>query len=365
MDTIEVKRLIRRCENMEYGRAKLEAALETMALADENGDPWCRIASRYFVSWSYVLADDGAKSLPFCAEFFQLLEQYPHIKLDAVFELSLANESVHVALSLPQIPREQCQALLDYFASRSKFYNSGKYHYQKAVFEFQMEMGMYEQAECSFERFRTEQPDEDWSCEGCDAGQIAAALIDLGHREQAIEAAQPLLTGAIKCNHSIQPQSILACLLQSDLEHGCMEEAAVRVAKLTRIGFRDRSDLFALSQCLLYQAVAEPERALSLLEKGIAWSVGMLDVAVLFYFYRSAWALCDVLAKDHAQLTLGLPKKFPLFRDNGLYQTHDLAKWFYENAAEIGQKFDRRNGTDKYAHLLLIARRILCEKQNK
>lgn len=363
MNTAEIKRLIRRCEDMEWNRAKLEAALVSMTLADENGDPWCRIVSRYFVSWGYIMADDRAKALPFCAEYFQLLEQYPHIKTGAIFELSLASESVTIALSLPQIPREQCQALLDHFASRSKMYNSGTYDYYSMAFTFQMEMGMYEQAERSFERFRAEPMEEGWDCKACKAGNVAEALLDLGRREEAMEAAAPLLTGAIKCDNKLQPRRILHCLLAEDLEHGYMEEAAVYAARLYRMGFRNRRQLGALGCYLLYEAVVGSVRSLSLMEKGIAWAEGMLDLGSLFYFYRSVWAVCAVLSKDHAQLPLNFPKKSLLFRDDGLYQTDALASWFYERAAEIGQKFDRRNGTRKYAQALDWVEKKICPKE--
>lgn len=361
MDTSDIKRLIRQCESMEYGLAKLRAALEALALADENGDPWCRISSRYFVSWSYLMSDDIAKALPVCAEFFYLLEQYPHILLGAIFELSLACESVTVALCLPQISREQCQALLNQFESRCKYYNMGKYHFHRASFNFYFEMGLYEQAIHSFERFRVEQMDADWDCEACKVGSIASALLCLGHREEALFTAQPLLSGVLKCEHGNEPSNILVNLLESDLENGDMEAAGIKAAQLFRMGFEDRGDLGSLSVYVLYLAAADPEHSLRFLEKEIAWSVGLWNLEALFDIYSSAWAVCAVLAKSHTQIILQLPRNLPIYQEEGSYQTQALSKWFFDNASEIGQKFDRRNGLDRYCQKLCWVKKRICQ----
>lgn len=361
MDTSDIKRLIRQCEGMKYGLARLHAALELLPLADKNGDPWCRITARYLVSWGYLMTDDIAKALPYCAEFFQLLEQYPHIKLGAIFELSLARESVTVALCLPQISREQCKAFLDQLELRCKHYNMGKYAFHTASFNYYFEMGMLEQARRSFEQFRVAEMEADWDCEACKVGSIASALLSLGQRDEALRAAQPLLTGALKCEHGREPSGILVNLLESDLEHGDMEAAGAKAARLARMGFVDRSDLSALSTYLLYLAAVDPERSLRLLEKGIAWSVGLWDIEDLFGIYRSAWAVCAVLAKCHTHLILKLPRKLAIYQEDGNYQAQALSEWFYKKAAECGEKFDQRNGLDRYWQSLCWVEKMICQ----
>lgn len=352
MDRFELKQLIRRCEAMEYGVPRLKAALHALSLAEEVGDPWCLISSNYFVACSYLMSDDAAKALPYCAEYFQLLEQNPAIKPGAVFELYLAKSAVIIALRQPQISTQQGKALLDQFEARCKHYNTGWHHFHRTEFLFYLEIGMLERAAESFERFRVDRPAEGWDCEGCRVGSIASALLEFGRTEEALAMAQPLLAGALTCDHGSQPSDILEELLEYDLEHGDLERAAQWAAQLTRMGFHDRGDWDVLSTCLLYCALTDPERSLGMLEKGITWSIGQLDAEDLFDFYRAAWATCAVLGKQHQQLTLQLPKRFVRYQEEGVYDTQALANWFYGKAVGIGQKFDRRNGTQRYAQKL-------------
>ena len=46
--------------------------------------------------------------------------------------------------------------------------------------------------------------------------------------------------------------------------------------------------------------------------------------------------------------SLAMPKTFPLYREDGQYNTAELAQWFHEGALEIARKFDERNQSSYY-----------------
>lgn len=43
-----------------------------------------------------------------------------------------------------------------------------------------------------------------------------------------------------------------------------------------------------------------------------------------------------------------LPEEFAQWRQDGVYETAMLADWFYKEAKEIAERFDKRNKSDYY-----------------
>lgn len=145
-------------------------------------------------------------------------------------------------------------------------------------------------------------------------------------------------------------------LIHDDLDHGDVEAAEEKTRRLVHISCRNRSDLAYVGAILRCRAYTGPEQWLPLLEQGARWSAGMWDQRSLFYFYLGAWIFCTRLAEVRRQAALDLPETISFCRAAGEYDCAGLADWFYREAAAIGERFDRRNGSDSYARKLERAR---------
>jgi hypothetical protein len=48
------------------------------------------------------------------------------------------------------------------------------------------------------------------------------------------------------------------------------------------------------------------------------------------------------------EVHLALPEEFPLYRADGVYSVSELRRYFYQQAEELAQRYDARNGNSGY-----------------
>ena len=60
-------------------------------------------------------------------------------------------------------------------------------------------------------------------------------------------------------------------------------------------------------------------------------------------FFKGLWK-----EKSTDTVKLMLDSSFPLYNKENIYNTRNMAEYYYKEAEEIAKKFDKRNGTDKY-----------------
>lgn len=331
--------------NMPYNVGRLTATLDALAMAEQL-DASLRASVLYDLAWAYALGDDPAKALPVCAEFLTLLEECPAYQQRRIEAPSAAMIAAYVSLSLPQIPLEQCRALLQEFYRQVKQYGLGERVWQVHACGFCLDIDDTEAAEAHLQRFYQTQRDEISDCEACEAGNVAECLLGLGRRQEAMRALQPVLDGSLTCED--QPWSSLAMLIHDGMDRGDLEGAKALGQRLARKKLDRKGDLPYVGALLRLRAWNCPERWISLLEKGLRWSVGVWDQRLLFGFYQGAWIFCARLSEKEATLPLSLPKKFDGWREDGQYDTTALARWLYGQTVEIAHRFDRRNGSSRF-----------------
>lgn len=331
--------------NMPYNVGRLTATLDALAMAEQL-DTSSRASVLYDLAWAYAVGDDPAKALPVCAEFLALLEECPAYQRRRIEAPSAAMIAAYVALSLPQIPLEQCRALLQEFYGQVKKYGLGERVWQVHACGFCLDIGDTEAAEAHLQRFYQTQRDEISDCQVCEAGNVAECLLGLGRRQEAMRVLQPVLDGSLTCEN--QPWSSLAMLIHDRMNCGELEAAKVLGQRLARKKLDRKGDLPYVGALLRLRAWDCPEQWISLLEKGIRWSVDVWDQRLLFGFYQGAWIFCARLSEKETTLPLFLPQKWNGWREDGQYDTAALAQWLYGQMAEIAHRFDRRNGSSRF-----------------
>lgn len=345
LDQVTFEKKQRAYRNLPYGTQRLAATLDARSAAEGLG-PGCRASVLYDLAWAYGVGDDPAKALPICAEFFALLEQYPDAVEGKNKAPSTAMIAFYVAMSLPQIPLEQCRALLEQFHQQVQRYGVGERLWQMHACHYCLMTGDTSGAEQHLQAFRITPRDAISDCMACEAGNTAECLLNLDRRQEARAVLQPVLDGELTCGH--QPWSSLAMLIHDALDHHDLEEAEALGQRLAHKTPRNCSDLTSAGALLRLWAYTDLRRSIGLLEQGIDWSMGMWDQSLLFDLYRGAWAVCTELGDEQEKIPLHLPKKFPRWQADGVYDGAALAGWFYSQMEEIAHRFDRRNGTHIY-----------------
>ena len=347
-EELELRRMCEEYEGLPYNAQRLSSVQQALALAERLKAHELRIRIRYDLAWACAMCDDPAKALPVCAEYFALRDQFPDLRRPSYEGPSAAMIAAYVAITLPQIPLERCRALLEQFHQQVRRCGLGERLWQMHACHFSLVTGDAPAAEAHLAAFRATPRDDISDCPACEAGNAAECLLWLGRREEAEAVVRPVLEGNLTCEQ--QPQGILSMLINDDLDHGNLAGAAAYSRRLERISCRSRADLGHMGALLRCRAYTEPESGLALLERGIGWSLGMWDRQMLFNFYLGAWVLCTELSNE--TISLRLSKRFPLYRDEGLYSPKTLARWFYEQAESIAARFDARNGSDRFGRTL-------------
>lgn len=354
-DVQTLKRMIDDFRALPFGQSRLVLNQQALALAEELDIPFYRLYVRAELVWSYMMGDDPAKVLPLCAEFFALLEEYPDgMPPDYLFRnaISMAMISFVVVLDLPQIPLEQCQAMMEQFHDQVKRYGKGERLYHMHVCCFCVATGDLEGAEAHLKAFLESPKDEISDGKITDTCNAAEILLGLGRREEALQMLKPVI--ALTCDQ--QPYHALSALINDALDHGELDKAKELGQYLSRHTMSGRKDLPYTGALLRLWAYTNPGRFIHLLEKGISWSIGVWDQSRLFDFYRGAGEFCVRLGEQTDTIPLNLPDSFPLYQENGIYNSSELAQWFYDQAEAIAHSFDQRNRSNYYGRKLVLAR---------
>ena len=340
---ITLDRMQKELREMPSSPQRLGLCQEFVALANREKARAQQISGRYDLAWAYATAGDPAKALPVCAEFLQMQEETPNTSgkphLEAVLAVNIACLACDLACDLPQIPLEQCDALLTEFRRQVRTHGMGERLWQSYGGKVAAMTGDLRGLADHLSRFQAAPRDDTSDCEVCEAGLTARFMLALGRKDEAIDIAVELLKQGKYCGE--EPWTLLAILTEDALNRRDLD-AAERYAT-----------------AMLIQPVKRPadlRRAGTLLRMEAAFGAGE-DQRLLFYFYLGAADFCQAYSAQHAKLKLPPVPGFTDRPENGLYDCAALARWFWDQAEEIGGRFDRRNGCPNYGRQLRAVRR--------
>jgi tetratricopeptide (TPR) repeat protein len=198
-----------------------------------------------------------------------------------------------------------------------------------------------------------ELPQDDVSnCSSCELDERSSFAIYCGYDELGVELALPLLDGSEKC--ATVPHRTYANLLMPLIRLGRQKEALLYHRKGYSMIYDNKAFLDRMGDHIIFLALTENfKRAINLVEKHYPWTEKNRDVLDRFRFFRAAWLLFELLAEqDENSIKLSLPQSFPLYSEEGLYNTTRLAVWFKQRAFDLASRFDERNETDFFAQTL-------------
>ena len=220
-----------------------------------------------------------------------------------------------------------------------------------------IEMGDVQRANDDLRRWQEADEDGSEDCAACELNNLVRFHLKSNEEEKAIERAAPLLTGKMRC--ADVPGITHASLLVPMLRLGRLADAAGGHRRSFRQMRETRKFLAYLAEHLKYLALTDDAtRGVKLLESRLAWALETRNGENQFHFFAAARLLLARLARaDRAggqgqTIRLLLPEKFEHTREDGTYVAADLAETFLAMARDVAERFDRRNGNDRYARLL-------------
>lgn len=341
------------------GKSRMDAYLEAIRQADDEKDNCWRMLFRYSYCAEATFRDDPPKAIPmaaeFCALFDECFEALSECSQDGALEIHLMTMQMGIdpIVFLPQVSMEQWETMMEEFYHRVRQYGIGlrTYWWQMARFWRYVDR---EKAYEYFQRFWKTGRDNISDCRACERSYAVQMELMMGNRAAADGYARPLEQGRIRfCSDT--PQLHWLAYLEDALDHGNLTTAARRANALYRKGNRDRSDLSYIGAILRCWADTDLERAMDLFARRLEWSIGLWDQKKVYDFDKGACVCFQRLARKQKTVQLELPDTFPLRREDGEYAADELADWFQTQAAEIGRRFDQRNGSRFFAQDLETA----------
>ena len=323
--------------------------------------PGPQISGRYDLAWAYATAGDPAKALPVCAEFLQMREETPNTSgkphLEAVLAVNIACLACDLACDLPQIPLEQCDALLMEFRRQVRTHGMGERLWQSYAGKVAAMTGDLRGLADHLSRFQAAPRDDTSDCEVCEAGLTARFMLALGRKDEAINIAVELLKQGKYCGE--EPWTLLCHPdggRPGTAGSGRRRALCHRHAHPARRAAR--GTCAGRARCCGWRRLSARERIrIKLLAKCLPWTENLWDQRLLFYFYLGAADFCQAHSAQHAGSKLPPVPGFKDCPENGLYDCAALAQWFWDWAEAIGGRFDRRNGCPNYGRHLRAVRR--------
>jgi tetratricopeptide (TPR) repeat protein len=247
----------------------------------------------------------------------------------------------------PQISMAQAKKLFKQMADQ---YRRGGYSMRPVYyieFCFAKRIGDFARAKKQLAAFQKEPRDSLADCMACELDNMADYYDIVDQPDKAIEAAQPIVKGKRRCAEI--PHRTFSMLLRPLAQLGRYEEADAIQAKGYRLIRSNPEFLGQVAAPIVYLVHRDQiELATTYLQRHFSWALETCEQRTRYVFYIAAKGLFAKLAEGKPKCSLQLPEKFPLFSPSGEYELSEIIDWLTGQSREIGEGFNRRNGTTYY-----------------
>lgn len=258
----------------------------------------------------------------------------------------------------PQVSRQQITGMQDDMERRfiSMGFSLRPIHYFR--FSNAMRMGHFDEALESYEK--AIRGNRDWmaDCEACELEKHVELFARLNRDEEALNAAQPILTGKLSCGEipHLTYSTIMRPLLRLDRREDARNahRSGYRLIATNAEFLRGIAD-----HLLLLVAEKNLDKAVRLFEKHLPWAAETASLHARFCFYNSSALFLEALTRQQpGPRKLAIPARLPCHRQDSEYDPAELANWFAEQTQQIADQFNRRNGNEYYSELIAESREL-------
>lgn len=263
-------------------------------------------------------------------------------------------ESLHEHLG---VTRAQIESTLDDYAAAVEEQGGSGRSTAKLRLIVAAALGEVEESKRWYRVFRDTRRDAHSDCAACDVCVVSSVHVEWGEHEEALRLGAEVLRGRLACAHVPHDLLPFAALAYFHLDR--LPEAKDAFLKGYRITANNRRYLPGMGRFLaLLGLTGNHGPALTLFEKHLAWALETRAPFNAIPFHMGArFVLERAVAAGDTQLALWLPKSFPLFREDGIYDARTLLDWTDAQATDLCAKFDARNGNGHYTAELAEARK--------
>jgi tetratricopeptide (TPR) repeat protein len=302
----------------------------------------------------------------------RLAEAYPHFSIlisqldepNANFgtleELSILWKYKWFLSSLPKFPNIPKAQILDILGDMERRYlqysaltQSTIYYYKDAVYSAMGDLETALEYRAKYEA--SEILDFNWltlsDCDACIQDSKVGSFLLAGNWEQAIQFAQPILSGEKKCE-SVPKRTYFKVAL-AFAKMGQMDKAALYFEKGIQLLKDERIELDAHRRSICYLVyTGQWEQALAVFERHFPETLDILHKSDTFHFYSAGVLLFRYIARTQQQVNMHIPDNPFLYQSDGIYNVPEVVQLLDTAVQEIAAQFDNRNENDYYSRVL-------------
>ncbi|AEV81041.1 hypothetical protein ACWT_0027 [Actinoplanes sp. SE50] len=343
----ELWNVLDEAHHLPYGAAQIALVEQVLRHVDGAGDPALAFYTRLFATTAYIYGGESVKSFAtfsWCVADFDKNPQPYHERWTHNL-LWLFKTMISALTRFPEIPLARTYAVLDDMERRYRETGHGMQPVYKHRYLVARHLGLTEEAEGWFEKWRTAPRNALSDCAGCDPTTMVIHLNTRERFAEAVELSAPVLAGELNCNE--QPQSILSELMVSYLQTGHLTDAADAHRRSYLVERGNLADLAGIGDHILFCARTGNEaRGLEILQRHIDWLDRAPSPSAGMHFAATGVALLRRLAaRGHGDT---------LIRRSGRpdVTAEALAAELETYATGLAARFDARNGTGHQGRLV-------------
>ena len=317
---------VRMADSLGSTDASMEARLDLIDAATFSG-----AQEKTLVAFSWVLA--AYDKDPELLDEFELLWRYKWVLDNSV--------------KFPEISMQKILELCDDFKKRMVESGYGLNSLYNSLTSTYINVGDLDSAAGFYKKWTETVRDEMSDCIACDVHTKAWALLQLGHRDQAIDVMQPLLQNELTCSN--KPQHTYALSLFPLYESGRIENADFFCKHGYQMTAGDHQYLDTNSDHLNYMVLRRDlTTAIKNAERHFPIALRSMIPRDRLVFYSACLNLLNVLINiDKNQATsLRVPKSIECIEKDGSYAADELLQWLDFQVKELCTRFDKRNGNE-------------------
>ena len=337
-------------ELLEDGIAKMVGIKKAIQIADEEKDDYWRLVFRKAYIREALFDDDTLQAMLMFPEYAALYDNYSKTFDDypAINFLWAYKWIIESAENFYQISYEKMIEYFEDFKNRcvENGFSLRSYYMKVAGFFEYIDI---EKSKKAIKEFEKHAIDDLSDCEACELSTQVYFELNYGDAQTALKLAKPILSGKKKCGEV--PLTTYGYLLDYYMKQNDMENASV-YEKLLLKEIKNIAHLTSVSKLLKYYTYIDINKGIRIFKKYFPLDIQTKNPIDKFNFELQAYYLLKKAKKcrDKKTIQLLFDKKFPLYKENGVYQLDELIEFFLKNVTEIAQKFDRRNKNNYFSN---------------
>lgn len=255
---------------------------------------------------------------------------------------------LHSIFAYPNFSLQRAYQLQEDFERRTRQLGSGAHYHAYQSLRLALHIGDMKAAEQAFLAWRRIPRDDLSDCEVCEKNKVMGYYEARDDFQSSIRLGEEILRSDRKC-HNV-PTVTYGSLLYPLFKLGRMDEAKQYHLEGVIKARGDRNFIPTVAEHVQFLVLTENlDAALRLWMDHFQLGYTTRDPLDRFDFVLSGAALFQVLSETRTHLDLPFPSHFKGFELSGRYEPSVLSSMFLQDAQDLANQYDKRNGTGRFA----------------